>query len=53
MRLKTGEELRGNFTNKRFDYVRCRTAQDRGPFWFSYFLNEILQYIKIWNEFKV
>ena len=26
---------------------------DRGPFWFSYILNEILQYIEIWNEFKV
>ena len=27
-------------------------AQDRGPFWFSYILNEILQHIEIWNEFK-
>ena len=26
-------------------------AQDRGPFWFSYILNEILQYIEIWNKF--
>ena len=29
------------------------SAQDRGPFWFSYILNEILQYIEIRNEFKV
>ena len=29
------------------------SAQDRGPFWCSYILNEILQYIEIWNEFKV
>ena len=27
--------------------------QDRGPFWFSHIFNEILQYIEIWNEFKV
>ena len=38
--------------------TECCTAvyeptQDRGPFWFSYILNEILQYIEIWNEFKV
>ena len=29
------------------------SAQDRGPFWFSYILNEILQYIEIRNEFEV
>ena len=29
------------------------SAQDRGPFWFSYILNEILEYIEIWNKFKV
>ena len=29
------------------------TTPDKGPFWFSYILNEILQYIEIWNEFKV
>ena len=28
-------------------------AQDRGQFWFSDILNEILQYIEIWNEFTV
>ena len=28
-------------------------AQDKGPFWFSNILNEILQYIEIWNEFTV
>ena len=33
-------------------YAR-KPAQDRGPFWFSYILNEILQDIEIWNEFKV
>ena len=33
--------------------INCPTTQDRGPFWFSYILNEILQYIEIWNEFKV
>ena len=34
--------------------VSCgSTAQDRGPFWFSYILNKILEYIEIWNEFKV
>ena len=26
-------------------------AQDRGPFCFSYILNEILRHIEIWNEF--
>ena len=29
------------------------TAQDRGPFSFSYILNEILQYIEMWNELKI
>ena len=28
-------------------------TQDRGPFWFSYILKEILKYIEIRNEFKV
>ena len=28
-------------------------AQDGGPFWFSNILNEIFQYIRIWNEFTV
>ena len=32
---------------------RVHSAQDGGPFWFSYIFNEILHYIKIWNEFKV
>ena len=27
-------------------------AQDRGSFWFSYILNEFVQHIEIWNEFK-
>ena len=26
-------------------------AQDKGPFWFSNILNEILEFIEIWNEF--
>ena len=32
---------------------RALPAQDRGPFWFSYILNEILQYIEVLIEFKV
>ena len=28
-------------------------TQDRGQFGFLYILNEILQYIEIWNELKV
>ena len=30
-----------------------KAAQDRGPFWFSYILSEMFQYIDIWNDFKV
>ena len=33
-------------------FLFVEPAQDRGPFWFSYILNEILRYIEIWNEFK-
>ena len=36
-----------------FSHIFANTAQDRGPFWFSYILNELLQDIEIWNEFKV
>ena len=30
--------------------INLIAAQDRGSFWFSYILNETLQYIEIWNE---
>ena len=33
--------------------VYKNTTQDRGPFLFSHNLNEILQYIEMWYEFKV
>ena len=36
-----------------FNFKFIPSAQDRGPFLFSYILNELLQYIEIWNEFKV
>ena len=42
--------------NTSFDLANVfleKPAQDRGPFWFSNILNEILEYIEIWNEFTV
>ena len=52
-RNHAGNGIKININNYSRLWKQCNTAQDRGPFWFSYILNEMLQHIEIWNEFIV
>ena len=40
-------------TNEYYGKFFTKTAQDKVFFCFSHILNEILWYVKIWNEFTV